>query len=108
MYILDKADLFSVKAEKRRDRIVEIFNERINDINEAANDFNVVAVETLRKQLQSFSEIQGAIQTGLNNNDLGSVNSGLYKMADFFKIELQYSNTSEFVDYFDSQDVIKL
>lgn len=108
MYLLDKADIFSAKAEKRRDRIIEIFNERINDIQTASNEFNVVAIETLRKQHQSFVEIQSGIQTALDTNNLDSINSGLYKMADFFKIDLQYSNTDEFVDYFDSQDVIKL
>ena len=35
MYVLDKADIFSTKAENRRDRIIEIFDERIKDINEA-------------------------------------------------------------------------
>lgn len=108
MYLLDKIDLFSVKAEQRRDRILEIFAERINDIRMAAEEFNTVAIETLRKQHLGFTEIQSEIQIGLENDDIDSINAGLYKMADFFNIELPYSNTKEFVDYFDSQDVIKL
>lgn len=108
MYLLDKADIFSVKAEKRRDRIVEIFTERINDIKTAANEFNTVAIETLRKQHQGFVEIQNAVNLAFANNDIDSINAGLYKMADFFNIDLPFSNTSEFVDYFDSEDVIKL
>jgi hypothetical protein len=108
MYLLDKMDLFSVKAEKRRDRLVDIFNERIQEIQAATNDFDAVAIETLRKQHQQFEDIKGSIQEGLDHDDLDSVNASLYKMADFFKVDLPYKNTSEFVDFFDSQDVIKL
>jgi hypothetical protein len=108
MYLMDKADIFSVKAEKRRDRIAEIFTERINDINSAANDFNTVAIETLRMQHQGFVEIQNNVNQAFANNDIDSINAGLYKMADFFNINLPFKNTSEFVDYFDSEDVIKL
>ncbi|WP_245805771.1 DNA repair protein [Bacillus alkalicellulosilyticus] len=108
MYLLDKVDLFSVKAEQRRDRIAEIFTERIQDIKEVSEEFNVVAIQTLRKQYVQFEDIQSGIQSALATENLDSLNSGLYRMADFFKIELPYRNTDEFVDYFDSQDVIKL
>lgn len=108
MYLLDRADLFSTKAEKRRDRIIEIFNERINDINEAAETCNIVAIETLRKQRESFEMINNEINQGLADDNIEGINSGLYKMADFLKVDLQYSNTDEFCDYMDSEKSISL
>jgi hypothetical protein len=108
MYLLDKADIFSVKAEKRKERIQEIFDERINDIHEASENFNVIAIETLRQQYQQFEEIKTDIHKGLDGDNIDSINSGLYKMTAFYKLDLPYSNTKEFVEYFDSQDVIDL
>ncbi|MCS6131869.1 DNA repair protein [Clostridium botulinum] len=108
MYLLDKADLFSTKAEKRRDRINEIFDERIREIKTVAEDFNVIAIETLRKQRQEFEEIASDITEGLNNNSIDTINKNLYKMADFYKVDLPYTNTSDFVEYFDSEEAIEL
>lgn len=108
MYLLDKADLFSVRAEKRRDRINEIFEERIKDIQNATSEYNVVAIETLRKQREEFEKINSDIVQGLDTNNIDNINQGLYKMADFFKVDLPYSNTDEFVDYFDSDEAIDL
>lgn len=108
MYVLDKVDLFSVKAEKRRERIIEIFNERIKDINEAADTCNVVAIETLKRQREEFETINEQIDKGLNENNIVAVNEGLYKMADFMKVDLPYSNTDEFCSYMDSEGTILL
>lgn len=108
MYLLDKADLFSIKAEKRHARIIEIFEERIKDINEAAESFNIVAIEALRRQRENFEFISDEIQEGISSNDIEVINNGLYKMADFMEVELGYSNTEEFCDYMDSVDAIYL
>jgi len=108
MYLLDKIDLFSVKAEKRRDRIIEIFDERIKDINEAAETCNVVAIETFRRQREQFEEINGQINEGIQSKDINAINAGLYKMADFMKVDLPYTNTEEFCKYMDSEATIML
>lgn len=108
MYVLDKVDLFSVKPEQRRDRIREIFNERIATIKTAANDFNIVAIETLQKQQEQFTKIEEDIQFALETDNIALINPGLYDMAELFNVDLPYSNTDEFIDYFDSSDVIKL
>lgn len=108
MYLLDKADLFSTKSEKRRERIIEIFDERINEIKEAANDFNVTIIDTLRNQYEEFENIKENINLGFENNNIDVINQGLYKMANFYKVDLQYSNTIEFVEYFDSEESIDL
>lgn len=108
MYILDKVDIFSVKAEKRRDRIIEIFDERIKDINEAAKSCNIVAIETFKRQREEFENIHEEIDHGLKSNNIIAINQGLYKMAEFMKADLPYSNTDEFCDYMDSDGAISL
>ena len=96
MYLLDKVDIFSVKAEKRRDRIIEIFDERIKEIEEATDACNIVALETLRKQREEFEDISSRID------------QGLYEMAKYMNVDLEYSDTEEFCDYMDSNTVISL
>ena len=108
MYILNKADLFSTKAEKRYERVKEIFDERIKDVQEATELFDRVALETMKEQRLQFESIQEEINTGLESNDIDSINTGLYKLADFMKVDLPYSNTKEFCDYMDSEEVLVL
>ena len=108
MYLLDKVDLFSTKAEKRRDRIIEIFDERIHEIEEAANTCNVVAIEALKNQREEFEIINNEINNGLDSDNIGLINKGLYKMAEFMNVDLEYSNTDEFCDYMDSNSVLSL
>lgn len=108
MYILNKADLFSTKAEKRYERVKEIFDERIKDVQEATELFDRVALETMKEQRLQFESIQEEINTGLESNDIDSINTWLYKLADFMKVDLPYSNTKEFCDYMDSEEVLVL
>ena len=108
MYILNKADLFSTKAERRYERVKEIFDERIKDVQEATELFDRVALETMKEQRLQFESIQEEINTGLESNDIDSINTGLYKLADFMKVDLPYSNTKEFCDYMDSEEVLVL
>lgn len=108
MYILNKADLFSTKAERRYERVKEIFDERIKDVQEATELFDRVALETMKEQRLQFESIQEEINTGLESNDIDSINTGLYKLADFMKVDLPYSNTKEFCDYMDSEEILVL
>ena len=105
MYLLDKADLFSAKAEQRYLRIKDIFDERIKDIEQAKADFNIQAIEALKKQRIQFENINGSIEKAFDRNDMESLNKALYSMADFFKVELPYKSTEEFVEDFDKKDV---
>ena len=65
MYILNKADLFSTKAEKRYERVKEIFDERIKDVQEATELFDRVALETMKEQRLQFESIQEEINLSL-------------------------------------------
>ena len=103
MYLLNKADLFSVKAEKRRDRIIEIFNERIADINEAAQEFDSTATDILESQRKEFETINSSIKDSMEADHINGINAGLYQMANFMNVELEYSDTEEFCDFMDSE-----
>lgn len=106
MYLLNKADLFSVKAEQRKARIEEIFNERIKEINMAAETYNIVAVDILKQQRESFENVVSVIDDGLQGDNIEKINQGLYQMAEFMKIELPYSSTDEFCDFMDSSTAL--
>jgi len=108
MYFMDKVDLFSAKAEKRKERIEEIFNERIAEIQNATETFNVAAIETLKNQREQFEIISNDINKALGNNDIDSVNSSLYKLAKFYQVDLPYESTEEFVKYFDESKIITI
>lgn len=108
MYLLDKIDLFSVNSEKRKNRIIEIFDERINDIKEAKESFNIEVLEILKNQQLQFTNISNSINEGIKNDNVDLINDSLFKMANFFKIELGYSNSKEFLDYMDEVDTIEL
>lgn len=101
MLLLDKIDLFSVKAEKRRMRIEEIFDERINDIKEAEKTFDTAAIETMRFQRIQFSSIKNRLQNAIENNNIVDINSKLFELASFMKVDLGYKNQDEFVERFD-------
>ena len=102
MYILDKADLFSVKAEKRHARIEEVFKLRVEDMNNVSITFDDAAFNTLKEQYIEFENLQEEIEKALDDKDIDQVNAKLYKMVDFMNVELEYKNSEEFVDFFDS------
>lgn len=108
MMMFDKMDLFSVKAEKRQKRIDDIFSERINDIKQAAQTLNTAAMETLRTQYLQFSSIKEGIMEGVRTNSMDAVNDYVNKLAEFFKVELPYKTTEEFVVCMNSEDSIDL
>ena len=105
MFLLDKVDLFSVKAEKRHLRIEEIFEERIRDINEASKTYDMAAIEVMREQKLRFSIIRESIFKGVNTNNMDLVNSGFLDMASFLQIDLPYRNQDEFVAKFDDLEI---
>lgn len=105
MLLLDKIDLFSVKAEKRRMRIEEIFDERINDIKEAEKTFDTAAIETMRAHKVQFASIRNGIQNAIDNNNIVDINTKLFELASFMSVDLGYKSQEEFVDKFDGMEI---
>ena len=102
MYLLNKLDLFSVKAEKRRERVEEIFQLRIDDIRLTASNYGTAALEVLRQQEISFNTIKDQILEGFSSNCIEVVNDGLNKLAEFLHVELLYNDEESFADYMDN------
>lgn len=105
MLVLDRIDLFSVKAERRYQRVEEIFDERIQDIRAAEQALDTVAIETMRRQRLQFMKIEQNISDGIRSNKIGTINSGLFELASFFGADLGYANQSEFVRKFDDMEI---
>ena len=102
MYVLDKADLFSVKSEQRRNAITKIFDERIAEITGATNAMNTTVVEILSEQRKCYDNISAAMKDAINTKNYVELNNQLLVMSKFFNIELPYSNTAAFVSHYDS------
>lgn len=105
MLLLDKIDLFSVKAEKRRMRIEDVFNERINDIKEAEKTFDTAALETMRAHRIKFASIRNGIQKAIDNNNIDDINSKLFELASFMSVDLGYKSQEDFVEKFDDMEI---
>lgn len=108
MNLLDRMDLFSVKGEKRLERIEDIFTERINDIKDAQKELNTAALENLRLQNIQFSTISNNLEKALSDNNQDSIDENISKLVGFFHVDLPYKNHEEFLDYMDETDNIKL
>ncbi len=106
MLLLDKIDLFSVKAEKRRKRIEEIFDARIKDIHDAEQVFNTAAIETMREQRLQFVAIDKKINDAIQGNNIVAINSSLFDLASFMHVDLGYKNQEEFVEKFDDMEIV--
>ena len=105
MLVLDKIDLFSVKAEKRRMRIEEILNERINDIKEAEETFDSAAIETMKEQRLQFATITTGINEAIQSNNIDSINSNVMQLVSFMGTKLNYSNVEEFGERWDKNEL---
>ena len=95
-YALDKADLFNVKAEQRNQRIDEIFNERIKDIEENTHNFERTATETLRKQMNQFNTAMENLKNSIAKGNMSNVGNECIILAGFLGTELGYTNLEEF------------
>lgn len=103
---LNKMDLFSVKAEKRHSAVKEIFDKRVAEIKEAAELFDEKAIQTLKKHQNLHSNISKNINLAFENGDIDVINENIFELAEFFNVKMEYSNTNEFIEYFDSAEKI--
>jgi hypothetical protein len=95
VWLLDEADLFSVKDEKRLVRVKEIFALRIENIKNNTDIFKKESIEILAKQKIQFQMISERLSSGIDSNE--NVNNSIYEMADFMSIDLQVKTTDDFM-----------
>lgn len=96
VWLLDEIDLFSVKGEKRLARVKEIFELRIETIKQNTDIFEKTSIEVLAKQKLQFKNIIGNMNIALESNQ--DINSSIYEMANFMKIDLKVKTTDDFLD----------
>lgn len=108
MMFMDKIDLFSTKAEKRTQRIQEIFDARCAELHERASSMRVEVINLLKEQRLCFDKLISGAEDAIDRKDINAVVSYSYALAEFFKVELEYSNTKEFVEWWDQQKVIRI
>lgn len=108
MMFMDKIDLFDVKAEKRQARIREIFEIRKAELQERASCMKVEVLSLLKEQRLCFDDLVNGAEQAVEKKDVDAVVVYSYALADFFKVELEYSNTAEFVAWWDCQEVIHI
>lgn len=95
VWLIEQADLFSVKDEKRLMRIKEIFELRVETIKKNTDIFENASLETLAKQKLQFRKISEDMNNAIENNL--NVNNSIYQMADFMQIDLKVKSTNDFL-----------
>ena len=82
-YALDKADLFNAKADRRNQRIREIFDLRIQDVRDKTEIATAAACEAARDSRIKLMKLFEGITNASENNDYAALKasvSGLYQL----------------------------
>lgn len=95
VWLLDQADIFSVKDEKRTLRVKEIFQLRVQVIKENTDIFEKASIEVLTKQKLQFKKIVSEMNSAIAQNL--DINTSVGNMADFMSIELTVKSTNQFL-----------
>ena len=108
MYLLDKADLFSVKAERREARIKEIFELRKQELMENTRNFDAEVRNAMRWQRIAYEKLQISMDSALEEKDFSKASQVLDGFAEFFQVEIPYNDTESFIKYIKGQKVITI
>ena len=108
MYLLDKADLFSVKAERREARIKEIFELRKQELMENTRIFDAEVRNAMRRQRIAYEKLQMSMDSALEEKDFSKASQVLDGFAEFFQVEIPYNDTESFIKYIKGQKVITI
>lgn len=100
VWLLDQADIFSVKDEKRMLRVKEIFQLRVQAIKENTDIFEKSSIEVLAKQKLQFKKISSEMNYAINHHL--DINSSVSQIADFMYIELTVKSTDQFLHLLES------
>lgn len=106
VWLIDQADLFSVKVEKRLMRVKEIFELRIETIKNNTDIFEKISIETLAKQKLQFKNIISNMNFAIENNH--DINRSVYELADFMKIDLKVKSTDEFLNLLSNSEKLEI
>lgn len=104
VYLLNKADLFSIKAELRSKRVEEIFSHRIEQIKLNTDAFNAESIQKLAEDRLRLKAINERINAAIKDD--ADVNPSVYALADHFRIKLDIRDTNEFLNLLKSSDTL--
>ena len=96
-YLLDKADLFNVKADRRNARIKELFDERINEIRQATESMNETVIARLKQHALESHQILNRFSKAIENTDYTSAAKETFALARCLNIDLGYNGLPEFI-----------
>ena len=99
MYLLDKADLFNVKAERREARVEEIFQLRIEEMNKDTQSFTRAAEKRIRETWAKYVTMKTEIINALSVHDTQSASRAMLLLAENMNVELPYKSRSEFIRF---------
>lgn len=102
VWLIEQADFFSVKNEKRMMRIKEIFELRVESIKKNTDIFESASLETLAKQKLQFKRLSENMSKAIDNNL--NVNDSIYQMANFMQIDLKVKSTNDFLHLLNTSD----
>ena len=108
MYLLDKADLFGVKSDKRYARVKEIFEARVADMKADTARFEVAVTERLRASWMEYAYLNQKVNDALDKRDIKQVDCVLGQLAAYFKVTLPYNDTQSFVRFVKSNADIRI
>jgi hypothetical protein len=94
VYLLDKVDLFSVKAELRTKRVKEVFEMRIQQIKENTDAFEHASIEALAKHKLQFRILAERLTKSIDGDK--NVNADVEGVAEFMKVDLKIKSTDDF------------
>ncbi|TYL46654.1 hypothetical protein [Marinomonas sp. IMCC 4694] len=95
VYFLDRIDLFSAKKEIQTQKVKEIFELRIAQIKENTEAFETTSIEKLAEDRLKFRFIAEKIDQDIIDDK--NVNSSVYNMANFFKVDLNIKTQDDFM-----------
>ena len=108
MCILDRADLFNVRDERRNARIKEVFAARVADMRADVANLSAAVNERLVADRSKYLELDQAVNAAIDGKDAHAVDAALSGMADFFEVVLPYKDSQSFVRYWKSQSKIRI
>ena len=108
MCLLDRADLFNVRDERRNARIKEVFAARVADMRADVANFSIAVNARLIADRSKYLELDRAVTDAIDSSDVRAVDTALSGIADFFEVVLPYKDSQSFVRYWKSQTKIRI
>lgn len=107
-HIFNKLDIFGVKRELRLKRIKEIFDLRIEQLNKDSAAFNLMVSEKMKADRIQMEKLRISLNNAIAEKDFSGLSAKIDEVCDFFKVDVPYSNSKEFVEYIRNNSQIKI